>query len=148
MINVIAFVTIFVSQSLIMFVIGFFYNLSYQYFKIDFWVTYTFLVAICGYIFCGIAFHFLNEKYFHIKLRIVIILILISSIIILLSYLICLGLIKIHFENLLSLLLHYWVFIFSANHDPMRFIGLGLHCIPVLIVFTPLSFYLTAVHCR
>jgi len=140
MIYVLAFVSIFFIQNLVMFLIGCLYELSYNFFNIDFWVTYTFLIAIVGYIICGILLYFLNKKYFHIKLRFVIILILISSMIITTSFLICLGTIRIPFENFESLLLHFWVIIFCASGDPMRIIGLGLHCIPGLILFTPLSF--------
>lgn len=126
-----------------MFIIGCFYNLTYQLFIVDFWIKNTFLVAIGGYIICGIIFYFINKKFFHMELKFIIMLMLISSMIIIMSLLISLGIIKINFENFESFLLHFWVFIFSARYDPMRIIGLGLQSIAGLVLFFPLSFWLS-----
>jgi hypothetical protein len=41
------------------------------------------------------------------------------------------------------LVLRFWVFVFIAKNDPMLVIELGFESIPALLLFTPLSFYVT-----
>ena len=140
MFNLVIFFIIFIFQSFSLLLTGFFYKLLYELCYNNFLDLFTFLMACFCPMVVGIALNYINKKFFHYELKNIFIHILLSSIIIILSFCMCIGLIKLP-EIFDSVFLYFWVYLFSAKGDPMRVIGLGLTCIPTLIIIMPIIFF-------
>ena len=128
-----------------MFLTGLSYKLLYELGYNNFLALCTFLIACFVPIVFGMVLDYINKKLFHYKLQNIFICILLSSIIITLSFCICVGLIEIP-EIFDSAFLYFWVYLFSAKGDPMRIIGLGVICILTFIIITPISFCFFNIH--
>jgi hypothetical protein len=136
------FFIIFILQIFFMFLTGLLYKLLYELGYDNFLFLCTFLIACFGPIAFGMVLNYINRKLFHYKLKNIFICILLSLIIITLSFCMCLGLIQIPVPDILdSALLYFWVYLFSGKGDPMRIIGLGVICIPTFIIIAPISFW-------
>jgi hypothetical protein len=103
---------------------------------------YTIPVACLVYCSCGALLYLCNKYFIHIKCWQFILLILFCSIIILLSVFILVGLINVPFVTLDLLTHKFWLFIFHTSDDPMGTLVMGLINIPLLLIFTSLSFVL------
>jgi hypothetical protein len=135
MIYIFAFIIVFISQCLGMLLVSWL-SITFGFGQSGFY----FLVASFIYLACGFLLNFINIKILHIRMWLFFLLILVSSTVIVLTFLQTIGTIDIPFDILDDIIQEFWMFVFMASEDPLSILVMGFINIPLLLICTPLSY--------